>query len=655
MTGIRGCIHFGQVFFPGFIMLESMRNQAQSWLAKVILTGIALSFVLWGVGDYFFGAKVQPVASVNGKPVSSTEFYRAYERQMNAYRSMLGKQFSKELVNSLNVKGNTLQTIINRRIILDEAHKLGLAAPESVLLSTVRSNPSFQSAGVFDPKRYQILTRNMGFGSEQDYESDLRLNIMVDALQKTIVDSVQVSDSEIRDRFNHDFEQRVLAAIVVDPASQMDKIHITDAQAKAWYEAHKSNYKSPLRIKVNAVEINPRVLAQEMSVDAAEVQAAYDSRKAEFAEPEQRHASHILIKVAKSGDSTALQTARKKIEAVQARLKAGERFADLAKEVSEDAANAKKGGDLGWFKAGVMAAEFDQAVFSMDKDTVSDIVETQFGFHLIHLTGIRPAHQLPFDAVKDKIESELAQTRANDEAYKLSQDLDDALGMEDSLKAAATSLDLKVFSSEMISRDEAEVTPLLTDPEIRAKAFATLPGQAVEINETGDGRFIAIEVVDRQEPDVLPMAKVLRKVKADAKLDAANNQARELADTIRASKDKSLDQLAQQYGQAKYISKPVRNNGSGDNASWLNRTILDQASTIAAGTWLNSSISVPQGYAAVRVEKVIAPSDDEFNKQKANITKQVVKAKGAVRFARWLSSVRERYEIVTNATELARF
>jgi len=636
-------------------MLETMRNQAQSWLAKVILTGIALSFVLWGVGDYFFGGKVQPVASVNGKPVSGTEFYRAYERQMNAYRSMLGKQFSKELLNSLNVKDNTLQTIINRRIMLNEAHKLGLAAPEAVLLSTVRSNPSFQSAGVFDPKRYQILTRNMGFGSEQDYENDMRLNIMVDALQKAIVDSVQVSDSEIRDRFNHDYAQRVLAAIIVDPATQMDTIHITDAQAKAWYEAHKSNYKSPLRIKVNAVAINPRQLAQEMSVDAAEIQAAYDNRKDEFAEPEQRKASHILIKVAKAGDATAMQTARKKIEALQARLKAGESFATLAKEASEDAANAKKGGDLGWFKAGVMAPEFDQAVFAMDKDTVSDIVTTKFGLHLIQLTGIRPAHQLPLAAVKDTIKSELIQARANDEAYKLSQDLDDALGMEDSLKAAATSLDLKVFSSKLISRDEAEVTPLLTDPEIRAKAFATLPGQAVEINETGDGRFIAIEVVDRQEPAVLPMAKVLRKVKADAKLDAANTKARELADTIRASKGKTLDQLAQQYGQAKYISKPVRNNGSGDNASWLNRTILDQASTTAAGTWLNSSINVPQGYAAVRVEKVIAPSDDEFNKQKANITQQVIKAKGAVRFARWLASVRERYEIVTNKAELARF
>jgi len=636
-------------------MLESMRNQAQSWLAKVLLTGIALSFVLWGVGDYFSDNGVTTVASINDNPIGGREFGQAYERQLNAYRSMLGKQFSKELVKSLHVKDNTLQTIINRRIMLDVAGKLGLAAPEAVLLSTVQSNPSFQSAGTFDPKRYQILTRNLGFGSPQDYENDLRLNIMVDALQKAIVGSVQVSETEIRNRFNHDYEQRVMAAIIVDPATQMDKINVTDAQAKVWYEAHKQNYQSPLKIKVNAVEISALALAQEMSVDEAEIKAAYDKRKAEFSEPEQRKARHILVKIAKGSSEGVFEIARKKIESVQARIKAGEDFAKLAKEVSDDAATLDKGGELGWFKSGVMAPQFDMAVFAMDKGAVSDVVETLNGFHLIQLEEIRPAHQIPYAEVKNTLKDELVQARANDEAYKLSQDLDDALGMEDSLKAAAASLDLKVFSSDLVSMRDAEVTPLLTDADIRNKAFATLPGQAVEIVEVNDGRFIAFEVVERQEPDVLPYEQVVRKVKGDAKLKAANDKARELADKIRASKGKTLDELTQQYGQAKYISKPVRSNGVGDQAAWLTSALLNKAFMTASGSWLNESMEVAQGYAAVRVEKTIAPADDEFAKQKAGIARQVEQSKGAVRFARWMASVRESYEIVTNDKELERF
>jgi len=170
-------------------MLENMRNHAQSWLAKLILGGVALSFVLWGVGDYFMGSRVQTIAEVDGNPISDSAFYLAYERQVNNYRAALGKSFSKKAMESMGVKQITLQTLINRHLMLDEADSMGLVAPKSVLLSRVRSNPAFLSAGNFDPRRYEILTRNMGFRTPADYETNLRLDMMVDALQKAITNS----------------------------------------------------------------------------------------------------------------------------------------------------------------------------------------------------------------------------------------------------------------------------------------------------------------------------------------------------------------------------------------------------------------------------------------------------------------------------------
>jgi len=635
-------------------MLETMRNHAKSWVAKIILGGIALSFVLWGVGDYFTGNNAEPVATINGNPVGNGEFYQAYNRQVNYYRSMLGKQFSKDLLDSLNVKDTTLQTIINRRIMLDVASQMGLTAPNAVVVATVTNNPSFQSAGVFDPKRYQALTRNMGFGSEQDFENDIRLNVMVDALQQAIVGSVHVSDAEIHERFNREYEQRVLAAIVVDPASVMDQVKVSEADARAWYDEHKSDYQSSLRIKVNTVEIDPRALAAEMSVDDVDIQTAYDAKQDSLTEPEQRKARHILIKVKSDSSEAVRLDARKKIMAVQARIKAGEDFAKLAKEVSEDT-TSNKGGDLGWFKSGAMVSAFDQAVFAMEKGAVSNIVESQFGYHLIQLDDIRQATKKSFAEVKESLRDDLIQSAANDEAYKLSQDLDDALGMEDSLKAAAESLNLKMSSTDAVSLSEAVVTPELTDVEIRSKAFATLPGQPIEIVETNDGRFVAFEVVERLEPDTLPFDEVVRKVKAHAKLDAANKMARGIADKIRNSTGKSLDQLAQEFGQPKYISKPVRSNGVGDTASWLSRSLLNRAFNTASGSWVNQSINVPQGYAAVRVEKTIAPAEEEFASKKELIGQEVEKTKGAVRFSRWMASVRDRYEIIISQRELTRF
>lgn len=298
-------------------MLESMRNQAQSWIAKVILGGIALSFALWGVGDFFTGNQVQTVAEVDGKPIVDGAFRQAYERQLNNYRSMMGNQFSKELVEQLGVKEETIQTLINRKLMLGEASKMGLSAPEAALLASLHSDPAFQSANGFDANRYRILTRNMGFRTTRDYEDEQRLNLMVDALQQAVVGSAQVNDRDIRDNFNREFEQRVLSAIIVDPASMLDKVKISDAQARDYYDANMSNYRSSLKVKLTAVEISPETFSNDLVIDAADVEAAYSDRKADFSKPEQRRASHILVRNSKDADEATRSAAFKKIESAK--------------------------------------------------------------------------------------------------------------------------------------------------------------------------------------------------------------------------------------------------------------------------------------------------------------------------------------------------
>ena len=628
-------------------MLESMRNQAQSWLAKLILGAIALSFALWGVGDWLLGSKDEPVATVDGKPITATDFYLTYERQKNVYRQMFGNQYSADLIESIGLKNDTLQTMINRRIMLDTAAQLKLTVPEQVVLSTVRDNPAFQSATGFDPQRYRILTRNLGFVSPQDYEEDLRLNIMVDAMQRALTNSARVSDAEVRERYNHDYEQRVLAAIIIDPISLLDEVKIDSEQAKAWYESHQERYFSPLRIKINAVDIDPTSLASDISIEEAEVRKAYEDRIAEFFIPEQRKARHILVK---SGPDS-----QQKIEAIRARLDAGEEFASVASQTSEDPGSAEKGGDLGWVKAGDMVPEFEQALFALAKGDTSDVIESQFGHHIILMEDVKAASSQPFAEVKDLLKVRLLDAKGVEEAYALSQNLDEALGMEDSLKAAADSLNLKLTNIGPISMDEAIAESLLEDPQLRAKVFAAAPGQAVEIEETANGHFIAYEVVERIEPELMPFAKVAARAMEDARRDAAEKRARELAEKIHLDNQGSPDKLAQELGQAKYISKPVRRNGDGDTSTWLTDEMLQRAFTTEAKSWVDRSLSVPQGIAVVRVEEIIPASEEEFVGKRDEIRQSVQQAKGAVRFNRWMTSLRDRYDIQTNTKVMERF
>jgi len=638
-------------------MLENMRNHAQSWLAKLILGGVALSFVLWGVGDYFMGSHIQTIAEVDGNPISDSAFYLAYERQLNSYRAALGKNFSKKAVEGMGLKQTTLQTLINRHLMLDEAGSMGLVAPKSVLLARVRANPAFQSTGNFDSRRYEILTRNMGFRTPADYESNLRLDMMVNALQKAITGSATVTHAEVRERFESEYEKRELAALIVRSADVESNIKISAEDARAYYDSHKNSYRSPLRLKLAAVVIDPAVIAKGMEIDDADIQTAYEERKGQFAQPETRRASHILVRVSKNADANARQRARAKIETALKQLRSGKTFSAVAKKMSEDV-TAEKGGDLGYFAHGAMVPAFDRTVFSMEKDDVSGIVETQFGFHIIRLTDIKPARTKPLAEIRNQLHRQLIRAKADEEAYKLSQDLDDALGREDNLAAAAASLNMKVREIGPVSMDEALADPLFTkDANFRSQIFVTQPGASVDVTELGNGRFAAVEVLERHDPAILPFAKVTKAVYAAARQQAANHAARQQAESLlKDAAHTPLDRLGQKRGQAIYLSKPVRSNGIGDkDAAWLTSAVLHAAFSMGPGQTVDHVLEVPQGFAVVQVKHVIAANDAAFAKQADGIRSELVRTKGAVRFTRWMASVRARHDIEIHQDVLARF
>jgi peptidyl-prolyl cis-trans isomerase D len=637
-------------------MLETMRNQAQSWIAKIILGGVALSFVLWGIGDYFRHSQVQVVASVDGTPISDSEFNLAYERQLNDYRALLGKKFSKKALEVLGVKQDTLQTLINRHLILSEAERMGLVAPQDVLLATVRGNPVFQSAGNFDSRRYEALTRNMGFRTPTDYEASLRLDLVADALQMALTQSATVSDAAVREAYARQFEKREIAALIVDPDTVEKKISIDDKQARAWFDAHRNDYRSPLRLSVNVVSIDPAKLAEGITVSDAEIQSAYDKRKASYIQPETRHARHILVAVAKDADEATRKAARTRIDKALQEIKAGKPFAEVAKQFSDDKATAKNGGDLGFVQKGATVPAFDAALFSLHKGEISSVIETRFGFHIIQLLDIQPAHTQTLAEVHDALKKELALSKADDEAYKLSQDLDDALGREDTLTAAANDVDLKVESYGPISLEETRAYPVFGSADYRKAMFERHPGDTIEVTEQDKGRYIAVEVTRRDEPANLPFEKVSARVYEDARLAAARDKARQMAKGIIAEAAATpLAKLAQEHAMPLYLSKQVRSDGSGDSdADWLSQPVLQAAFGLKEGDVAKQVLEVNKGFAIIQVKHVIAADATDFAQQEDLIRKKLQQSVGAVRFASWMANLRASHDIKIDQDVLAK-
>ena len=628
-------------------MLESIRNQAQSWIAKLILGGVALSFVLWGVGDYFTQAQIQTVAEIDGTPITDTEFIVAYERQMGTYRSLLGKQFSKQAMEALGLKQETIQTLINRRLILSEAGSMGLVAPQDVLLATVRSDPSFQSAGSFDVQRYQVLTRNMGFRTPTDYEANLRLDLIADGLQKALTQSATVSETAIRDAYASQYEQREVAALIIEPSAVEKKVKIDDKQARDFFAAHKDAYRSPLRLKMNVVAIDAKKLAADMKVDEADIQAAYEEHQDRYIQPETRHARHILIALPKNADEAKRKAAQAKIDKALKAIKSGKSFADVAKKMTEDKTTAASGGDIGYLPQGATVSAFDAALFAMQKGEISDVVETQFGLHIIKLEDIKPEHVKTLDEAHDALQKELALAKADEEAYKLSQDLDDALGREGSLKAAADSINLTVVQYGPVSLEEARAYPVFGNDAQRSSLFSRQPGDAVEVSELDKALFVAIEVTERVDTANLPFEKVSTQVYEDAKQAASFDQARKLADDILAQASaKPLDKLAQQYAVPLYLSKPVRSNGEGDSdAKWLSPAVLQAAFSLKEGAVADQVLEVNKGLAIIQVKHITEADAADFEKQRATIRDALQRSEGAVRFARWMANTRARHDI----------
>lgn len=637
-------------------MLETMRNKAQSWIAKLILGGVALSFVLWGIGDYFRHSQAQVVASVDGTPISDSEFNLAYERQLNQYRAMLGKKFSKKALEVLGVKQATLQTLINRHLILDEAARMGMVAPQDVLLATVRGNPIFQSAGNFDTRRYQALTRNMGFRTPTDYEASLRLDLIADALQMALEQSATVSDATVREAFTRQFEKREIAALIVDPDVVEKKVSIDDKQARAWFDAHRNDYRSPLKLSVNVVSIDPAQLAAGISVDEADIEKAYKDHKDRYTKPETRHARHILVAVPKDADEATRKAARARIDKALHEIKAGKPFDEVARQFSDDKATAKNGGDLGYVQKGMTVPAFDAALFSLRKGETSDVVKTRFGFHIIQLLDIKPARVQTLAEVHDQIKHELALAKADDEAYKLSEDLDDALGREDTLKAAANDVDLKVKSYGPISLEESRAYPVFGGADYRKAMFERHPGDTIEVTEQDKGRYIAVEVTRRDEPADLPFEKASARVYKDARLAAARDKARQIAEGILAQAATTpLAKLAQQHAMPLYLSKPVRSNGSGDSdADWLSQSLLQAAFALKEGGIAKQVLQVNKGFAIIQVKHIIAADAADFAQQKETIRRKLQQSIGVVRFARWMANVRASHDIKIDQDVLER-
>jgi len=435
-------------------MLDSIRRHTQGWLAKVILALITIPFALFGIDSYFNQAGNNvAIAKVNGDKISIQEYGNAIETVRNRLQSE-GQKVDAALLDSPELKQSVLDGLITRRLVNEEIQRANFKISDEQLSQYILGMPEFQQEGKFSEDIYQkTLAQNKLTASK--FENDRRSELLTQQARDGLAMLVSIPKDVAEQTLKFAHQQRDVSVAEIKTAQFLKQTNVTPEQVKAYYEQHKDKFKVPEQVKLEFALLSAAGLVSQMTVTDAEVKQFYDENAAKFQGDEQRHASHILIGFGVSASAEEKAAAKEKAADILAQLRKNpKRFEELATKYSQDPGSATKGGDLGSFGRGSMVKPFEDAVFGMKANQISDLVESEFGYHIIRLNGIS-GQSSSFDSMKAQIKGELIFQKAQIKYAELADEFSNTVYEQSgSLKPAADKFGLQLQTSGWMSRED---------------------------------------------------------------------------------------------------------------------------------------------------------------------------------------------------------
>ena len=516
-------------------MLENIREGSQGWVAKSILGLVILTFALAGIGSYTNSVD-SSVADVNGEKISQDAFNKAYQAHRNRMAQQFGDMFetlSADENYMANFRNGVLDNLINEKLIDQSTVNMSIRVSDDRIKTTIREMTEFQVDGVFDNNRYLALINQAGFYQSSDFRDYLR----VEMTRRQLTQAVLASE------FNLPYQEKLMNALqdqkrnvrfAMIKAEQFKAgIELTDDEINQYYLANQARFENQEKVKLNYITLDVTDIAKTVEVTDADVKAYYEENMASFRKDEQRRVAHILIEF--NDDEAA---AKSKIEALLVRINAGEDFATIAKESSEDTFSGENGGDLDWIERGAMGDAFDEGAFALTEvNSVSDVVQTDFGFHLIKLTDLKAEQVQVFDDVKDELQAKVSNEKAQDKFFELQQEMA-RLSFEspDSLDEAADAINAKVVTTDWLSKF-GNVAPF-NNPKAIEAAFSDLVLQEnlnSDIIEVSDTLSIVIRLEEYQPAEVKPLTEVSAQISESLIAQKSTEKAQTTADSLLVS------------------------------------------------------------------------------------------------------------------------
>ena len=620
-------------------MFDAVRNNKK--IVQVFLVLIALPFAFFGVESFRDGGAGVDVAKVGEIKISQQEFQQAVREQQDRLRGQLGELDPKVLDNP-EFRQAILDDLIDQRLLFQEARKRHLFASDDAVRQAIMAVEAFQDNGQFSQQRYEALLSAQGM-SPAGFEAQVRQDLALQQLAGTIGRSGIVSQRVTDKVLALQSEARHVQEFVLPVENYVAKVKLEDGAAKKFYDENTEQFRTPDQAKVEYVVLTPESLAVEVS--EAEIKAWYDGHKERYQQPEERRASHILIAAEKLGKDKARQKAEEVLREVQAKPAA---FAELARKHSDDPGSASQGGDLGFFGRGMMVKPFEDATFALRDGEVSGIVESDFGFHIIKLTGQHVAREKPLAEVRGEIERELKSSAV---ARKFAEAAESFSNMvyeqSDSLQPVAEQFKLKIQRSDWIGREANPAAGVLGNAKLLAAVFSddTIQNKRnTEAVEVAQNTLVAARIAEYQPASVQPLAGLQATIEKLLVNQEAQKLARADGEARLAALQSGTDKLA--WGADKVVSRMDARLLPPQAAPLVFRMDKSKLPGYAG-------VDLPgKGYALYRLSKV-TPGAALDTARRQGLQGQLRSLAAQQEVAMYLSALRARYKVDVNQKALA--
>ena len=623
-------------------MFDAVRNNKR--IVQIFLLLIAVPFAMWGVDAYLRGdGAAAPVARAGDAKITLKQFQQALREQQDRMRAQL-PGVDVKLLDSPAIRESVLNGLVDQRLLQQEIARLRLGVSAEALRQTIAGVPAFQEKGQFSSKLYESVLAAQGM-TPASFEAQLQQDLALQALIGAIGDSAFVPRTVAERVVALQGEVRQVQEVRFTWQSFADQVRLEAGEAEKFYKDNAARFTLPEQVRVAYAVLTQKDLEAGITVSEQEAKAWYEAHHDLYmSAPEMRRASHILL-TTEGADKAKVKA---EAEALLAELrKDPSRFAEIAKQRSRDPGSAAKGGDLGFFKKGSMVKPFEDAVFALKEGELSDVVETDYGFHIIRLTAIKPGQLRPFAEVRRDIEAELKHQKAARSFAEAAENFSNLVYEQaDSLKPAAERYKLTLQTSGWLTRQGGQPA-LLNHPKLLEALFsddAIKNGRNTEAVEVASGTLVAAHVLEHKAATLRPFESVRTEIETELK------------------KTKAMA-LAEQRGEAALAALTA---GKDENLAW---SPLQRISRMAPGPFSGAALAAVfrvdarklPGYTGIRLPdtgyalyKVVRVEAGEIEPALAEaLTRQLNSIAGRSQVEAYLAALRKRYKVELDTAAIA--